>query len=75
MFPDLQWTFERRSSTATAPRTRSPRATHVGEFMGVPGTGRKFQIEGALFYKFDDGLIAEERRIYDLPGCCCSWAC
>jgi len=46
----------------------SSRATHVGDFMGMPGTGRKFQIEGALIYKFDDGLIAEERRIYDFTG-------
>ena len=69
MFPDLRMTFE--SPIIDGDRAAHPfssRATHVGEFMGVSGTGRKFQIEGALFYKFDYGLIAEERRIYDFTG-------
>ena len=69
MFPDLRMTFEAPIIDGDrAAHPYSSRATHVGDFMGMPGTGRKFQIEGALLYKFDDGLIAEERRIYDFTG-------
>jgi len=40
-------------------------ATHVGEFMGLPGTGRKAQIHGVRLLRIVDGLIQEERRLYD----------
>ena len=52
MFPDWQITFEPPiidGDRAAHPFTA--RATHVGEFMGMPGTGRKFQIVGALLYR------------------------
>lgn len=69
MFPDWHIAFEPPvidGDRAVHPFTA--RATHVGEFLGMPGTGRKFQIVGALLYRLDDGLIAEERRIYDFTG-------
>lgn len=44
------------------------RATHQGDFMGLPGSGRRFEIGGALIYLLEDGLIAQERRIYDFTG-------
>ena len=40
-------------------------ATHAGEFMGLPGTGRKAQIHGARIFRLDNGLIKEELRLYD----------
>jgi steroid delta-isomerase-like uncharacterized protein len=41
--------------------------THQGPFGGVPATGRKFQITGAwLFSLREDGLIVEDRRVYDV---------
>lgn len=43
-------------------------ATHVGEFMGLPGSGRKFRIQGVRLFTMDGGLIAEERRYYDFTG-------
>jgi C-1 hydroxylase len=69
MFPDMRIAFEQPiidGDRAAHPFTA--RATHVGEFMGMPGSGRKFQIVGTLLYRFDDGLIAEERRIYDFTA-------
>lgn len=39
--------------------------THAGEFMGLPGTGRKAQIHGARVIRLDDGLIKDELRLYD----------
>ena len=43
----------------------SASATHRGEFMGLPGTGRKAQIHGVLVHHILDGLIQEENRFYD----------
>jgi steroid delta-isomerase-like uncharacterized protein len=43
-------------------------ATHAGEFMGFPGTGRKCEIRGVRMFTIRDGLIAHERRFYDFTG-------
>jgi steroid delta-isomerase-like uncharacterized protein len=43
-------------------------ATHSGEFMGIPGSGRKFEIQGVRLIEMKDGLIAYERRYYDFTG-------
>jgi steroid delta-isomerase-like uncharacterized protein len=43
----------------------SATATHVGDFMGMPGTKRRTQIQGVLLMHMADGLIEEERRLYD----------
>jgi steroid delta-isomerase-like uncharacterized protein len=36
------------------------RGTHSGGFLGVPATGRSVQYASHEFYRFADGLIAEE---------------
>jgi steroid delta-isomerase-like uncharacterized protein len=46
----------------------SATATHAGDFMGLPGSGRRFEIKGILLCRFDNELIAEERRVYDFTG-------
>ncbi len=43
-------------------------ATHVGEFMGLAGSGRKFQIQGVRLFTMDGAVIAHERRYYDFTG-------
>ena len=43
-------------------------ATHSGEFMGLRGTGRKFDIQGVRLMEMRDGLICYERRYYDFTG-------
>ena len=44
-------------------------ATHQGQFMGIPGSGRKCAFEGvSLFQLAPDLLIEEERRVYDFTG-------
>jgi C-1 hydroxylase len=44
-------------------------ATHVGDFMGIPGTNRRFQIHGVRLFELSaDGLICKERRMYDFTG-------
>ena len=43
----------------------SATATHKGDFMGLPGSGRKAHFHGVRVIKFANGLIQEERRLYD----------
>jgi steroid delta-isomerase-like uncharacterized protein len=44
-------------------------ATHKGDFMGLPGTGRLCEFEGVSLFEVDDHfLIREERRVYDFTG-------
>ncbi|HEX8031408.1 MAG TPA: ester cyclase, partial [Vicinamibacterales bacterium] len=40
-------------------------ATHIGEFMGLPGTKHRTHIQGVLLMEFSNGLIQHERRLYD----------
>jgi steroid delta-isomerase-like uncharacterized protein len=40
-------------------------ATHAGEFMGLPGTGRKAAIHGVRIIRLENALIKEETRLYD----------
>ena len=44
-------------------------ATHMNEFFGLPGTGRRIEFRMSRLMKMnDDGLIAHERRVYDFTG-------
>jgi steroid delta-isomerase-like uncharacterized protein len=40
-------------------------ATHAGEFMGLPGSGRKAQFQGVRILRIENNLIQNERRLYD----------
>jgi len=42
--------------------------THAGEFFGLAATGRHIEFLFASVMTMTDGLIAEERRIYDFTG-------
>ena len=45
------------------------RGTQTAPFGGVPVTGRRFEINGALLYTFGpDGRFAHEQRVYDVTG-------
>lgn len=41
------------------------RATHRGEFVGLPPTGRRVDVDGADFHEYRDGLMWRVRGIYD----------
>jgi steroid delta-isomerase-like uncharacterized protein len=43
-------------------------ATHVGEFMGLPGTNRRFTIQGVRIFEMRNGLIRHEKRMYDFTA-------
>ena len=40
----------------------------VGNFLGLPPTGKSFQVPGVFLYELKDGRIAYERRIYDFTA-------
>lgn len=42
--------------------------THIGEFLGLPPTGKRFIIPAVFFYQLENGKIVRERRIYDFTG-------
>jgi uncharacterized protein (TIGR02246 family) len=42
--------------------------THAGEFFGVPATRRRIDVQVAVILTVADGLVVEERRIYDFTG-------
>ena len=44
------------------------RATQLGEFMGIPGNGKRVEFECALVMEMGGDFIAQERRIYDFTG-------
>jgi predicted ester cyclase len=42
--------------------------THAGDFMGLPPTGRQIEFLMASLMTVADGLVVDERRIYDFTG-------
>jgi steroid delta-isomerase-like uncharacterized protein len=69
-FPDAAMTIE--ATLIDPPRAAvftTVQATHMDDFFGLAGTGRRFEFRGArLFTLNDEGLIVHERRIYDFTG-------
>jgi predicted ester cyclase len=43
-------------------------ATHVGDFLGIPGSNRHGRIEGVLLATMGSGEIVDERRLYDFSA-------
>lgn len=68
-FPD--WTFTSEDLLIDGHRVAQPfsaGATHVGIFMGLAGTNRRFTIQGVRLAEMGDGVIQYERRVYDFTG-------
>lgn len=69
IFPDWDYRAERvLIDGAMVAEPFSATATHVGEFMGLAGSGRRFEIQGVRLFEMKAGLIAHERRYYDFTG-------
>ena len=43
-------------------------ATHHGEFLGLPGTGKRVEFGGVFLQRIAHGEILHERRVYDFRG-------
>jgi steroid delta-isomerase-like uncharacterized protein len=68
-FPDVAFAFEQpvvdgRRAAQLATMT----GTHVGGFLGLPPSGRRFQVPVVFLYTFADGRVIDERRVYDFTG-------
>jgi len=68
-FPDAEVELENQLIDGDrAAISWSYRGRHLGEFCGLPATGRIFQLHMALFFVFQNGGIVHARSIYDLTG-------
>lgn len=68
-FPD--WYFKNEELVIDGNRVAQhfvSTATHVGEFMGLPGSSRHGRIEGVLLFTMKDGQILHEQRLYDFSA-------
>jgi steroid delta-isomerase-like uncharacterized protein len=69
VFPDWEITFEEPCVNGDrAMLSGKVRATQKGDFMGIPGTGRRVEFDCVLIFDLENGLIKKERRIYDFTG-------
>ena len=68
-FPDLQHTIEDLIAEGNKVVLRvTNRATHKGEFLGLPGTGKRVTINAIAIFRMADGKIAEIWEEADLAG-------
>jgi steroid delta-isomerase-like uncharacterized protein len=44
------------------------RATHKGDFMGVPAAGKSYEIAEIHIFRLEDGLIVEHWHVADMLG-------
>jgi steroid delta-isomerase-like uncharacterized protein len=51
-----------------AAQVQSMEGTHIGDFLGLPPTGKRFNMSAVFFYEVRNGRIVRERRIYDFTG-------
>jgi len=42
--------------------------TNVGDFLGIPATGRSFSVPGIDIYRLEDGKLAEHWHVVDMYG-------
>ncbi len=42
--------------------------THAGNFLGLPATGKRIELRCVRLVRFEHGLIAHERFVYDFSG-------
>jgi steroid delta-isomerase-like uncharacterized protein len=69
VFPDLKYDLPVVvASDGWAARHWRAKATHQGEFMNVPATGERVELQGMVFSRIVDGKIREEWRIVDNSG-------
>lgn len=69
VFPD--WTMTCADPCVDGARVMQAcrvRATQLGDFMGIPGAGKRVEFECALVMEMGGDFIAHERRIYDFTG-------
>jgi predicted ester cyclase len=68
-FPDIEQTVEETVAEGDKVALRfTVRATHTGNFMGTPPTGKRIAVSGMGILRIVDGKVAEFREEIDLMG-------
>jgi steroid delta-isomerase-like uncharacterized protein len=68
-FPDAHTTIEGMVAEGDKVAKRwTYRGTHTGEFMGIPPTGKAFEITATTIYRLSGGKVAECWWYYDSLG-------
>jgi steroid delta-isomerase-like uncharacterized protein len=68
-FPDIQWSLRETVCEDDKVVARfETRGTHRGDFMGVPATGKETVMTALNVYRFEGGMIVEERGQPDIWG-------
>lgn len=68
-FPDLQYDVRDMIAEGDKVAFRARmRGTHEGEFMGLEPTGERFDAEGIIIARLEDGMIVERWASYDALG-------
>jgi steroid delta-isomerase-like uncharacterized protein len=69
--PDFEMGLDQQAyGPDTAVAWGSMRGTHLGEFMGVEGTGRRFEVPVVCIVGFRRGFVASDRTFFDLASMC-----
>jgi steroid delta-isomerase-like uncharacterized protein len=65
-FPDIQIRIEDQILGGEKICTRfTLTGTHLGDFLGIPKTGRSVKVQGVVVSRLKEGLIVEEWEILD----------
>ena len=66
---DISWSMEDFLATEDKVVIRFiERGTHVGEFMGIPATGNKYETSGIFIIRIENGKVVEFREDFDMLG-------
>jgi steroid delta-isomerase-like uncharacterized protein len=66
-FPDEQTSFEQQMAEGDMVVSRMvSKATHLGDFRGIPATGKPVEISGIWIDRVDHGRIAERWGVMDM---------
>ncbi len=68
-FPDLRWTIHETIVEGERIMAYSSwTATHKGEFLGIPATGRPVTVEAWTIDRYRDAQLVESRILMDVAG-------
>jgi steroid delta-isomerase-like uncharacterized protein len=68
-FPDMHWTIHEMIAEGESVCTRfNWTATHRGEFLGIPATGRSVNVKGVVIDLLADGKMSQSRILMDTMG-------
>jgi steroid delta-isomerase-like uncharacterized protein len=68
-FPDQHWTLEEQIAEGEKVASRVTwRGTHLGEYLGIPPTGRRVDVKAVVIDRIISGKMVESRMLSDVFG-------